>query len=348
MSELSDWSDVETDDGGEEFFEDDFAGVAPTQALVLDGPAYCALGAEVADPAPAFRPLGGEVADPAPAFRSLGGEVSVPAPRKQKNPPRLQSFVMYGMMQAGDVVQYLVKSDAGTQMLVGTVGRHKGAGTCLIVDLADLGADETQRDVLRVCCARYEEVEPRLSTSDSIAVSVSNFVHIGHVLSTSDPTSSGNSHTASSGNSYADKSLFVTQCTAVGHTDGSFKPMSRFRSAFIEKVGWDDEAGNPTDGRSPGARAQMFTAGNIVYVPGSKSWMREKQVQRSLSEELGGAPSAERDNLSGGKEEGEAEGGVEKSGSKRLQPDESKKRQQKRKEDDDSHNGMPHWSSNSD
>lgn len=346
MSELGDWSDDETDDGGEEFYEDDttkvhFTGVAPT------GPAYRSLGGEVADPA--YRSSGGEVADPAPASRSLGGEASVPAPRKvQKNPPTLQSFVMYGMMQAGDVMQYLVKSNAGTQMLVGTVGRHTGAGTCLIVHLADLGADETQRDTLRVCCARYEEVEPRLSTSDSIAVSVSTFVHIGHALSTSDPTSSGNSYTASSGNSYKDTSLFVTHCRAVGHTDGSFYPMSRFRRAFVEKVGWDAEAGKPTDGRSPGARAQMFTAGNIVYVPGSKGWVREKLVRRSLSEELDGVPRAEDDDLSGCKEEGEAEGGVEKSSSKRLQLDESKKRQQTRKRDDDSHNGMPHRSSNSD
>merc|ERR1740139_143120 len=97
-------------------------------------------------------------------------------------PPTLANFVHYGVMGAADEMQYMVKTEDGKRMLTATVGKHP-RNWLLFVQLTELGGEDIQREILQNCCERYDEVEPKLSTSEYIAVAMSTFVHIGRMLS---------------------------------------------------------------------------------------------------------------------------------------------------------------------
>ena len=164
--EMPELSDVETDFGYEESEEEDNGMLEYNDlgAGADDGPPqYNDLGAGDDDGPPQYTSCsaGADEGPSSPKFRSLGDELVAAPPRVQRRgggPPRLTDFVKYGMMWAGDVMQYLVKSDAGTKLLIATLGKHPDMGWRLLVHLAELGDEETQRDTIRICCAtsKYE------------------------------------------------------------------------------------------------------------------------------------------------------------------------------------------------
>ena len=166
------------------------------------------------------------------------------------------------MMQTGDEMQFMVQNGEERRMISATVGWHPGKGWRLFVPLVELGTPDEQSAILEAVCSkkpgRLSEVLSELDSKEYIVVSVSTFVHIGR-----------SQMFVPTPRSYEDKNLFVTRCAAVGHTDGSFKPIAEFREIFENQVEWGQ--GKPPDGREPtkGGRVQgEFLPGRTVYVPG--------------------------------------------------------------------------------
>ena len=162
---------------------------------------------------------------------------AVPDAAKFERPPTLQNFVEFGMMQADDEMRFLVKHDSRLRELPGTVGWHQSYGWRLFVHLVDLGNEATQHELLRRCCPaeKLPKVASALTAANHIAVSVSTFVHMGHVLS--------GKNTATAGKSYEDPDLFVSRCAATGHTNGAMVPVKIFRADFEKATQWVSETG---------------------------------------------------------------------------------------------------------
>ena len=181
---------------------------------------------------------------------------------RSKRRAELRDFAEYGMMQTGDEMQFMVQNGEERRMISATVGWHPGKGWRLFVPLVELGTPDEQSAILEAVCSkkpgRLSEVLSELDSKEYIVVSVSTFVHIGR-----------SQMFVPTPRSYEDKNLFVTRCAAVGHTDGSFKPIAEFREIFENQVEWGQ--GKPPDGREPtkGGRVQgEFLPGRTVYVPG--------------------------------------------------------------------------------